>query len=75
MNRVVIQQETHQTRKAIAAFNQVRKIKSLQVNFLKKLCEGKVGKMMSVVALWKNMPEPKNKKRIVKATTFAANLM
>ena len=54
----------------IQTFDKNRRINNLQVNFLKKLCEGKVGKMMNVFTTWKSMPEPKDKKKVLNATMF-----
>jgi hypothetical protein len=42
---------------------------------LKKLCEGKIGKMMSVFTIWKGMPTAKNKALVVNASQFGANLV
>ena len=61
-------------RKIVAAFGKNKKIKSLQMHFLNKLTEGKVGKMHKVFTVWKNMPQPQNKKQIVNATNFVNNL-
>ena len=44
------------------------------MHFLNKLTEGKVGKMHKVFTIWKNMPQPQNKKQIVHATNFVNNL-
>ena len=44
------------------------------MHFLNKLTEGKVGKMHKGFTIWKNMPQPQNKKQIVDATNFVTNL-
>lgn len=73
--KLLIQQQISNTRKTIATFDKNRRIQNLQINFLKKLCEGKIGKMMSVFTIWKGMPMAKNKGLVVNASQFGANLV
>lgn len=44
------------------------------MNFLKRLCEGKSGKLLRGLMIWKNLPEPKNKERINRATKFQSSI-
>jgi hypothetical protein len=55
-------------------FHQNSRIQKLQINFLKRLCDSQAGKVIKGFMLWKNMPLPKNKERIGKATKFEFNL-
>lgn len=50
------------------------RIHNLQVNFLKKLCDGQAGKLYKGFSVWKSMPIPKNKQRIRNCTKFEVKL-
>lgn len=41
-----------------------------QTNFLKKLCDSQAGKVIKAFVIWKNLPQPKNKALIAKASKF-----
>jgi hypothetical protein len=74
ISKLLLQQDVNTTRKTIESFDRNRRIHNLQINFLRKLCDGKIGKMHGIFTLWKGLPEPNNKARIINATTFASNL-
>lgn len=74
LNQLLLKEDVHKTRKIIEILDKNRRIHNLQVNFLKKLCEGQAGKLLKSFMIWKSMPEVKNKERIMNATTFATNL-
>lgn len=58
----------------IEQIDKVRRIHNLQVNFLKKLCDGQAGKLQKGFMIWRTMPQVKDKVKINTATTFATNL-
>jgi hypothetical protein len=42
-------------------FKKNHKVNNIQIAFLKKLCDGKAGKSIKAIMVWKGLPEPKNK--------------
>lgn len=55
-------------------FNKNTKIIMLQTNFLRKLCDTQAGKTQKALMIWKNLPKPKNKQKISRATKFESKL-
>lgn len=66
--------EYSQTKKCINLFSKNSKIIQLQTNFLKKLCDSQAGKVIKAMMIWKNLPQPKNKDLIARASKFESNL-
>lgn len=58
------------TKKMILAFDKNSTIIQLQINFLKKLCDGQAGKALKAIMIWKTLPKAKNKHLVAKATKF-----
>jgi hypothetical protein len=74
LNQLLIKGDFYRTRKTIEAIDKTRRIHNLQLNFLKKLCEGQAGKILKGFMIWKSMPAVQNKEKIMNATTFSSNL-
>lgn len=51
-------------------FEKNAKVTDIQLAFLKRLCDTQAGKVVKAVMIWKNLPEPKNREKIAKATKF-----
>lgn len=59
-----------QTKKCVRLFSKNFHIIKAQTNFLKKLCDSQAGKVIKAFMIWKNLPQPKNKALIAKASKF-----
>ena len=51
-------------------FKKNAKVTDVQLTFLKRLCDSQAGKVVKAMMIWKNLPEPKNKEKIARATKF-----
>ncbi len=63
-----------QTKKCVGYFQKNSKIIQVQIHFLKKLCDSQAGKVIKAMMIWKNLPKPKNKQLVAKASKFERNL-
>jgi hypothetical protein len=70
LSDIYLKTKVFDTKKSILGFEKNSNIIQLQINFLKKLCDGQAGKAMKALTIWKSLPKPKNKQLISKATKF-----
>ena len=71
----ILKKSNHtETKNAILMFRKNSNVTKIQTKFLNRLCDSQAGKVIKAMMIWKNLPVPKNKELIAKASRFESGL-
>ena len=67
----ILKKSNHsETKNAVLMFRKNSNVTKIQTKFLNRLCDSQAGKVIKAMMIWKNLPVPKNKELIAKASKF-----